>query len=127
MGYIESEKGPKRNPGLNTTIYIYMFFLCSDDDVGGKDRRRNRRAAKQKAFKVGKRNPDSDGSEYSYKSVRSAGGTRRVTRRRKKEDGTYSDEQSYHSSQVHIIQFASKIFGAPRQAKINLSIEVGGA
>ncbi|XP_052781998.1 uncharacterized protein LOC128218381 [Mya arenaria] len=48
--------------------------------------------------KEGKRNNDSD-SEYSYKSHVSAGGTRHVQRRRKRADGTYSDAESYHSSQ----------------------------
>lgn len=48
--------------------------------------------------KAGKRDPDSD-SEYSYKSYVSAGGTRHVQRRRKRADGTYSDPESYHSSQ----------------------------
>ena len=36
---------------------------------------------------------------HSYRSVRSAGGTRRVMRRRKRADGTYSAEHSYHSSE----------------------------
>ena len=48
--------------------------------------------------KAGKRDPDSD-SDYSYKSYVSAGGTRHVQRRRKRADGTYSDPESYHSSQ----------------------------
>lgn len=48
--------------------------------------------------KAGKRDNDSD-SEYSYKSFVSAGGTRHVQRRRKRADGTYSDPESYHSSQ----------------------------
>ncbi|KAK6175190.1 hypothetical protein SNE40_013705 [Patella caerulea] len=48
--------------------------------------------------KAGKRDEDSD-SEYSYKSYKSDGGTRHVTRRRKKEDGTYSEPESYHSDQ----------------------------
>ncbi|XP_046563193.1 uncharacterized protein LOC124272090 isoform X4 [Haliotis rubra] len=48
--------------------------------------------------KLGRRDADSD-SDYSYKSHRSAGGTRHVTRRRKRADGTYSDAESYHSSQ----------------------------
>ena len=39
-------------------------------------------------YKAGKRNSDSD-SEYSYRSVVSAGGTRHVVRRRKRGDGTY--------------------------------------
>ena len=39
-------------------------------------------------YKAGKRDADSD-SEYSYRSVVSAGGTRHVMRRRKREDGTY--------------------------------------
>ena len=38
-------------------------------------------------------------SDYSYKSYVSAGGTRHVTRRRKRADGTYSAAHSYHSSQ----------------------------
>lgn len=50
-------------------------------------------------FKKGKRDPDSD-SEYSYRSYVSDGGTRHVARRRRREDGTYSAEHSYHSSQV---------------------------
>ncbi|KAK7484146.1 hypothetical protein BaRGS_00024635 [Batillaria attramentaria] len=48
--------------------------------------------------KAGKRDADSD-SDFSYRSVVSAGGTRRVRRRRKRADGTYSDSESYHSSQ----------------------------
>lgn len=51
-------------------------------------------------YKKGKRDPDSD-SEYSYRSYVSDGGTRHVARRRRREDGTYSAEHSYHSSQVH--------------------------
>lgn len=51
-----------------------------------------------KDYKKGKRNNDSD-SEYSYTSHVSAGGTRHVQRRRKREDGTYSAPESYHSSQ----------------------------
>ena len=50
----------------------------SDDDVDGQVRRRKRRTERQKAFKGGKRNEGSD-SDYSYKSVISAGGTRRVS------------------------------------------------
>ena len=38
--------------------------------------------------------------DYSYRSVVSAGGTRHVKRRRKRADGTYSAEESYHSDQV---------------------------
>nr|XP_034317865.1 zinc finger CCCH domain-containing protein 13 isoform X1 [Crassostrea gigas] len=56
-------------------------------------------AGKEKAaFKAGKRNNDSD-SDYSYRSVVSAGGTRHVRRRKKNADGTYGDSESYHSSQ----------------------------
>ena len=39
-------------------------------------------------YKTGKRNADSD-SDYSYRSVVSAGGTRHVMRRKKRGDGTY--------------------------------------
>ncbi len=38
--------------------------------------------------------------DFSYKSFKSAGGTRHVKRRKKLADGTYGDEESYHSSQV---------------------------
>lgn len=50
-------------------------------------------------YKKGKRDPESD-SDYSYRSYVSDGGTRHVARRRKRGDGTYSAEHSYHSSQV---------------------------
>ncbi|OWF41951.1 hypothetical protein KP79_PYT10988 [Mizuhopecten yessoensis] len=60
------------------------------DDETPEDRRRR---------KAGNRDADSEGSAFSYKSVVSAGGTRHVRRRRKREDGTYSDSASYHSSQ----------------------------
>ena len=69
----------------------------SDKDIDGKERRRARREQRQLAFKAGKRRDDSD-SDYSYRSLRSAGGTRHVMRRRKRGDGTYSAEHSYHSS-----------------------------
>ena len=49
----------------------------SDEDEAGQARRRKRRAERQKAFKAGKRNDGSD-SDYSYRSVISAGGTRHV-------------------------------------------------
>ncbi|XP_033745323.1 LOW QUALITY PROTEIN: uncharacterized protein LOC117330881 [Pecten maximus] len=61
----------------------------SDDETPEERRKR----------KAGGRNADSAGSAFSYKSVVSAGGTRHVRRRRKREDGTYSDSASYHSSQ----------------------------
>ena len=68
----------------NTIIYFYCiqhFFKLSN---------------LQKA-KAGKRMAGSD-SEYSYRSVVSAGGTRHVKRKHKRADGTYSDSESYHSS-----------------------------
>lgn len=43
---------------------------------------------KQAQKKAGKRDTDSD-SDFSYRSVYSAGGTRHVKRRRKRGDGTY--------------------------------------
>ncbi|XP_055882530.1 uncharacterized protein LOC106061672 isoform X1 [Biomphalaria glabrata] len=55
-------------------------------------------AEERERRKKGKRNKDSD-SEYSYRSVYSAGGTKHVRRRRKRADGTYSDSESYHSDQ----------------------------
>lgn len=55
-------------------------------------------AEQRKRRKEGKRDADSD-SDFSYKSFVSAGGTRHVQRRRKRADGTYSDPESYHSSQ----------------------------
>ena len=48
-------------------------------------------------LQLGKRAKGSD-SEYSYKSDVSAGGTRHVRRRRRRGDGTYSADESYHSS-----------------------------
>ncbi|XP_059175867.1 uncharacterized protein LOC131955682 [Physella acuta] len=54
-------------------------------------------AEERERRKKGKRNQDSD-SEFSYRSVYSAGGTKHVRRRRKRADGTYSDSESYHSS-----------------------------
>ncbi|XP_041349516.1 uncharacterized protein LOC121368836 [Gigantopelta aegis] len=47
-------------------------------------------------FKTGKRMTDSD-SEYSYRSVYSAGGTRNVRRRRRLSGGKYSGSESYDS------------------------------
>ena len=54
---------------------------------------------KKQALQRGKRDVDSDGSDYSYASRHSAGGTRHVTRRKKNADGTYGAEESYHSSE----------------------------
>ncbi|XP_067932252.1 myosin-2 heavy chain-like [Watersipora subatra] len=65
----------------------------SDDDLPTTEQ-----IKKYKAMKEGKRNKDSD-SEFSYRSVVSAGGTRKVMRRRKRKDGTYSAEHSYHSEE----------------------------
>lgn len=48
--------------------------------------------------KAGKRDAGSD-SDYSYKSHVSDGGTRHVQRRRRHEDGTYSDAESYKSDE----------------------------
>ncbi|XP_067684423.1 uncharacterized protein [Haliotis asinina] len=47
-------------------------------------------------YKSGGRNSGSD-SDYSYRSVYSPGGTRRVRRRRRRSDGNYSDSESYDS------------------------------
>ena len=69
-----------------------------DEDEAGKERRRKRRETRQKAFKTGKRRDGSD-SDYSYRSVVSAGGTRHVRRKKKMADGAYADSESYHSSQ----------------------------
>lgn len=59
----------------------------SDQDADGEARRRRRRRDREHA-----------GSAHSYYSVKSEGGTRHVMRRRKREDGTYSDPESYHSA-----------------------------
>ncbi|XP_052065786.1 uncharacterized protein LOC127705470 isoform X1 [Mytilus californianus] len=59
---------------------------------GGKEET----AEERKKRKQGGRDAGSD-SDYSYRSVVSAGGTRHVRRRRKHADGTYSDSESYHS------------------------------
>ena len=69
-----------------------------DADKAGKERRRKRREKRQKAFKAGKRRDDSD-SDFSYRSIVSAGGTRHVRRKKKNADGTYADSESYHSSE----------------------------
>ncbi|XP_078339440.1 uncharacterized protein LOC111107058 isoform X2 [Crassostrea virginica] len=67
--------------------------------AGKGGNKKGKLTAKEKAaFKKGKRNNDSD-SDYSYRSVVSAGGTRHVRRRKKNADGTYGDSESYHSSQ----------------------------
>ena len=76
----------------------------SEASVAKKAKEKEKKAKMTKEqkenYKKGKRNPDSD-SEYSYRSFVSDGGTRHVKRRRKRDDGTYSDEHSYHSSQVY--------------------------
>ncbi|GFO14402.1 hypothetical protein PoB_004090700 [Plakobranchus ocellatus] len=64
---------------------------------GGKEIKET--AEERSRRKKGNRDKDSD-SEYSYRSVYSAGGTKHVRRRRKRKDGTYSGSESYHSSQV---------------------------
>ncbi|XP_074645814.1 uncharacterized protein LOC141902071 [Tubulanus polymorphus] len=68
-------------------------------DPNFKPRKASIDEAAYRRKKQGKRDANSAGSEYSYRSVVSAGGTRRVMRRRRREDGTYSAEHSYHSSQ----------------------------
>lgn len=65
---------------------------------GGKMENVEETAEDRSRRKAGKRDDNSD-SDYSYKSYVSAGGTRHVQRRRKRADGTYSDAESYHSSQ----------------------------
>ncbi|ESP04566.1 hypothetical protein LOTGIDRAFT_237314 [Lottia gigantea] len=66
--------------------------------AGGLDEYEEETPKERARRKAGKRDEDSD-SEYSYKSYKSDGGTRHVTRRRKKADGTYSEPESYHSDQ----------------------------
>jgi len=83
----------KRGDGTYSAEHSYN----SADDEDGMARRRARRKERQKAFKGGKRREGSD-SDYSYRSFVSAGGTRHVKRKRKRADGTYSAEESYHSS-----------------------------
>ena len=68
----------------------------SSQDEAGKERRKKRRQGRKEKIAKGGRNAGSD-SDFSYRSVRSAGGTRHVKRRRKREDGTYSAEESFHS------------------------------
>ena len=92
----------KRADGTYSAAHSYH----SSKDAEGRARRKKRRQQREVAykkemdarFKKGKRNADS-ASDYSYKSFVSAGGTRHVTRRRKRGDGTYSAAHSYHSSQ----------------------------
>lgn len=88
----------KRRKKLADGTYGDEESYHSSQDEDGKARRKARRKERAKKIKAGKRNPDSD-SEYSYKSYRSAGGTRHVTRRKKLGDGKYGDAESYHSSQ----------------------------
>ena len=83
----------KRGDGTYSAEHSYN----SADDEDGMARRRQRRKERQKAFKGGKRREGSD-SDFSYRSFVSAGGTRHVKRKRKRADGTYSAEESYHSS-----------------------------
>ena len=79
-GIASMQKGKRGKKGKGNGLF-------DEDDETPEERKRR---------KEGKRNEDSD-SEYSYRSVVSAGGTRHVQRRRKREDGTYSDPESYHS------------------------------
>ena len=74
------QKGRKGRKGVG---------ILDEDDETPEERRRR---------KEGGRHEDSD-SEYSYRSHVSAGGTRHVQRMRKREDGTYSEPESYHSGQ----------------------------
>ncbi|KAH3820051.1 hypothetical protein DPMN_121795 [Dreissena polymorpha] len=70
-------------------------------------------------YRKGKRDPDSE-SEFSYRSYVSDGGTRHVARKRKREDGTYSAEHSYHSSQVGLV--SSHSINKPRSGKMGLNV-----
>lgn len=97
----------------DTTTIKWVFFHYrkvggkeSDIDSGfasmqtkkrGKDGKEETAEERQRR-KQGGREAGSD-SDYSYRSVISAGGTRHVHRRRKHADGTYSDSESYHSDQ----------------------------
>ena len=56
--------------------------------AGEKAKLKSMTKEERTSYKAGKRNAGSD-SEYSYRSIVSAGGTRHVKRRRKREDGTY--------------------------------------
>lgn len=68
-------------------IELKLFFRANGKKTGS--------ASKKKKHKS--RNHGSD-SEYSYASEESEGGTRHVRRRRKHDDGTYSDSESYQSN-----------------------------
>lgn len=81
-------------------------FESMQKGKGGKGRKglvkgeidKEETAEDRRARKKGKRDAGSD-SDYSYRSVYSAGGTRHVRRRRKREDGTRSGSESYHSGE----------------------------
>ena len=72
-------------------------FASMQTKKRGKDGKEETAEERQRR-KQGGREAGSD-SDYSYRSVISAGGTRHVHRRRKHADGTYSDSESYHSDQ----------------------------
>ncbi|ELT92842.1 hypothetical protein CAPTEDRAFT_224063 [Capitella teleta] len=87
----------RRRKNVDGTYGDEESYHSSQDEEGQK-RRKKRREKRKEAIRQGKRNEGSD-SDFSYKSVVSAGGTRHVRRRKKNADGTYGDEESYHSSQ----------------------------
>ncbi|CAG2254687.1 unnamed protein product [Mytilus edulis] len=87
---ITGKKYKKRVGGKESDID--SGFASMQKGKKGKDET----AEERKKRKQGGRDAGSD-SDYSYRSVVSAGGTRHVRRRRKHADGTYSDSESYHS------------------------------
>ncbi|XP_061187777.1 uncharacterized protein LOC133195840 [Saccostrea echinata] len=102
----ESEEGAKERRE-SKVLKKKRGSLAGSDGKGGKrgaagkgggKRGKDLTGKEKAAYKKGKRNNDSD-SDYSYRSVVSAGGTRHVRRRKKNADGTYGDSESYHSSQ----------------------------
>jgi hypothetical protein len=92
------------NRKLGKQSDIDSGFESMQKGKGGKGRKglakgeidQDETAEDRRARKQGKRDAGSD-SDYSYRSVYSAGGTRHVRRRRKREDGTRSGSESYHS------------------------------
>ncbi|XP_050412886.2 trichohyalin [Patella vulgata] len=88
-------KDPKTGKLIRKILNVTKAFKKKG---GGKQKKANMSKEEKAKYKTGKRNEDSD-SDFSYRSVYTPGGTRKVRRRKRLEDGTYASSESYHSSQ----------------------------
>ncbi|ESP04567.1 hypothetical protein LOTGIDRAFT_237315 [Lottia gigantea] len=86
-----------KDPKTGKLVKKLMNIKKGTKTKGKVDKKKMSKAEKAD-YEAGKRNSDSE-SDFSYRSVYSAGGTRKVRRKKKNEDGTYGDSESYHSSQ----------------------------